>query len=465
MTATQDFVTKMWDDSIVPALSDFVRIPALSPAFDANWSGHGHLDEAAKLMKNWADALGIPGMTSEILQLEGRTPLLFIEIPGDTDDTVMLYGHFDKQPEAEGWWEGFGPWTPRVHDDKLYGRGSGDDGYALFAELAAIQAVRAQGGKVARCVVIIEGSEESGSPDLPPYIEHLSERIGTPSLIVCLDSGCGNYDQLWCTTSLRGNIVGNLTIDILKDGVHSGGASGVVPSSFRILRQLLSRIEDQETGRVLVDELWAEISPERKEQVQKAAEILGDSVRANFPWVEGARPVVDDPAELIFNRTLRPTLSVTGIEGAPPLREAGNVLRPKTAVKLSFRTSPGADCAAGAAALKKILEADPPYSAHVRFNAEPGAGFDAPELAPWMANALAEGSQKYFGKDVVYMGEGGSIPFMGLLGKLYPEAQFLITGVLGPHSNAHGPNEFLHLPAVKRCTACVADVLAAHATR
>ena len=462
---TQDFVNRLWDGSILPALSDFIRIPAKSPAFDANWKANGHLDQAARLMHDWAMAQGIDGLSAEILELPGRTPLLYVETPGDIDDTVMLYGHFDKQPEAEGWWDGFGPWTPRVQNDRLYGRGSVDDGYALFSELAAIQAVRRAGGKLARCILIIEGCEESGSFDLPFYIDHLASRIGTPSLIVCLDSGCGNYEQLWCTTSLRGNIVARLSIDILEDGVHSGDASGVVPSSFRILRQLLSRVEDENTGRILVEELWAPISDGRMEQARTAARILGDEMLTKFPFTPGARPMVTDPLEMILNRTLRPTLSVTGADGIPSTAEAGNVLRPRTVVKLSFRSAPGADTKVAAAKLKEVLEADPPYGAKVSFEASPGVGFDAPPLAPWLAKALSEGSERYFGREVVFMGEGGSIPLMGMLGTRYPDAQFLITGILGPQANAHGPNECLHLPAVKSCTACVAEVLAAHGRR
>ncbi|MCA9757864.1 MAG: M20/M25/M40 family metallo-hydrolase [Candidatus Eisenbacteria bacterium] len=462
---TQAFVNQTWDESILPALSDFIRIPALSPAFDSNWKANGHLDQAAKLMYDWSVSLGIDGLSAEILELPGRTPLLYIEIPGDTPDTVLLYGHFDKQPEAHGWWDGFGPWTPKVHEGRLYGRGSVDDGYALFSELTAIEAVRRRGGKLARCVVIIEGCEESGSFDLPFYIDHLASRIGTPSLIVCLDSGCGNYEQLWCTTSLRGNIVGNLTVEILKDGVHSGDASGVVPSSFRILRQLLSRVEDETTGRILVDELTADISDDRMEQARTVARILGDELRTKFPFVDGASPTSTDPLEMVLNRTFRPTMSVTGADGLPPTAGAGNVLRPSTTVKLSFRTAPGANTQSAAAKLKEVLEADPPYGAHVRYTPNAGYGFDAPPLAPWLGDALQRGSQAYFGRDVVFMGEGASIPLMGMLGQRYPDAQFLVTGALGPHANAHGPNEFLHLDAVKKITACVAEVLAAHGSK
>jgi len=469
---TLEFVEKIWDDSIVPALSDFIRIPAKSPDFDTKWYETGYLDQAAKMIEAWCQSRSIEGLTSEIVQLDDpsqpggkRTPVLFMEIPGDIDDTVLLYGHFDKQPEAEGWNEGFGPWVPRVHENRLFGRGSADDGYAVFASIAAIEAVREKGGKHARCVLVIEGCEESGSYDLPPYLDHLADRIGTPSLVVCLDSGCGNYDQLWMTTSLRGNIVGNLSIDIVKDGVHSGGASGIAPSSFRILRQLLSRLEDEATGEFQVPGLVAEIPASRVEQADGVAKILGDTVWEAVPFVEGARPVSENIQELILNNTWRPTLCVTGADGMPPIAEAGNVLRTGTAVKLSLRVAPTVDTVKGTQIVKEVLEKNPPYGARVQFEGEGGQGFAAPEFAPWLQKAIEDGSRAHFGKEVAFVGEGGSIPLMSLLGTKFPEAQFFIAGVLGPNSNAHGPNEFLDLPMVKRVTACVADVLEAHAGR
>jgi acetylornithine deacetylase/succinyl-diaminopimelate desuccinylase-like protein len=364
-----------------------------------------------------------------------------------------------------GWWEGFGPWTPILKEGKLYGRGGADDGYATFASLTAVRALVEQGAPRARCVILIEGCEESGSFDLPHYMAHLSDRIGTPSLVVCLDSGCGNYEQLWCTTSLRGNIVGTLSVEILSEGVHSGGASGVVPSSFRILRQLLSRIEDPETGRILVPELHREIPRDSVEQAREAAAILGNAIYQEFPFVEGALPMGTDPAELLLNKTWRPTLSVTGMDGIPSIADGGNVLRPRTAAKLSFRIPPHVDEQSATVALRRALESDPPYGATVRFEADPASGWAAPPLAPWLARSVQEASRASFGRDVAFIGEGGTIPFMGMLGREFPEAQFLITGVLGPRSNAHGPNEYLDIEMGKKLTCCVAQVLADHAAR
>ena len=460
-----DFVSGLWDAEIVPQLVEYIRIPNKSPMFDAKWAEHGYMDAAVKLMEDWARSQlsQLPGATLEVIRLEGRTPLIYIEVPGASDDTVMLYGHLDKQPEMSGWADDLGPWKPVIKGDKLYGRGGADDGYAIFGSLAALLALHEQGVPHARCVVMIEACEESGSYDLPYYVDHLAPRIGNPSLVVCLDSGCANYDQLWLTTSLRGMTGGNLTVQVLEEGVHSGDASGVVPSSFRILRELLSRLEDPVTGQIKPKELYVEIPAQRVEQARVSAEVLGTDIYDKFPWVDGMQPVTKDLAELVLNRTWRPQLSVTGVGGMPPLDSAGNVLRPETSVKLSVRVPPTLSGAKAGEFIKQLLEADPPYGAKVTFKLEKdGSGWNAPQLSPWLEQAVADASQHYFGMPAAYMGEGGSIPFMGMLGEKFPKAQFLITGVLGPHSNAHGPNEFLHIPTGKKVTMVVAEVVARH---
>ncbi|MBO9827357.1 M20 family metallopeptidase [Xanthomonas sp. A2111] len=461
------FLSEKWDDDIVPQLVDYIRIPNKSPMFDADWVAHGYMADAVALMERWARAQAIPGLQVEVVQLEGRTPLIYLEVPATGEatgeDTVLLYGHLDKQPEMTGWDADLGPWTPVLKGDRLYGRGGADDGYALFGSLAAIQALQDQGIPHARCVVLIEACEESGSYDLPAYVDHLAARIGKPSLVVCLDSGCGNYEQLWCTTSLRGLAGGNFSVKVLSEGVHSGDASGVVPSSFRVLRDLLSRLEDEATGKIKVDGLYAEIPEERLAQARKVAEVLGDEVYSKFPFLPGMRPMHEDLSELVLNRTWRPALSVTGADGLPPLASAGNVLRPETAVKLSLRLPPTLDGKHAGELLKEVLLRDPPYGAEVSLALEKSSsGWNAPAQSPWLTDAIEAASQAAFGKPAMYMGEGGSIPFMGMLGEKFPGAQFMITGVLGPHSNAHGPNEFLHIPMGKRVTACVSRVIAAH---
>jgi acetylornithine deacetylase/succinyl-diaminopimelate desuccinylase-like protein len=460
------FVEERWEESILPSLVEYIAIPNESPAFDPDWERAGHMDRAVELVAAWCEAHALEGQKLEVVRLPGRTPLIWIEVPGEIDDTVLLYGHLDKQPEMTGWRGDLGPWKPVLEGDRLYGRGGADDGYAAYASLTAIDALQRQGRPHARCVILIEACEESGSPDLPAYIEHLADRIGRPSLVICLDSGCGNYDQLWSTTSLRGLVTGTLRVDVLEEGVHSGDASGIVPSSFRVLRQLLDRIDDTATGVVTEPAFAAKIPDARRHQAAVAAAALGDEVFSKFPFVEGTRPVHEDLTELILNRTWRPALSITGVGGLPGLDQAGNVLRPGTALKLSLRLAPTADASAAAARLKQILEEDPPSGARVRFDAdEPGGGWDAPPLAPWLEAAIDHASRVHFGLPAVFMGEGGSIPFMGMLGERFPAAQFLITGVLGPGSNAHGPNEFLHVPTGKRVTACVAEVLDLHARR
>jgi acetylornithine deacetylase/succinyl-diaminopimelate desuccinylase-like protein len=462
------FIDALWDKEIVPTLTDYIRIPNKSPAFDPQWAEHGYMDKVVALFEGWAreKLKKLPGSSLEVVRLKDRTPLIFIEIPGAMDDTVLLYGHLDKQPEMKGWAEGTGPWEPVIKNDKLYGRGGADDGYAMFASLSAILALREQARKHARCVIVIEACEESGSYDLPFYIDHLSDRIGTPSLVVCLDSGCGNYDQLWLTTSLRGIAMGVLNVRVLDEGVHSGDASGIVPSSFRISRTLLSRVEDEKSGDIRLEDLFVQVPPGRIAEAKQAAEILGDAVYSKMPFSGSTRPMNEDLAELVLNRTWRPALAVTGMDGYPQPENAGNVLLPYTSAKLSFRLPPTCDADTATKTIKRTLEADAPYGAHVEFDAEEGqSGWNAPALAPWLADSLKRASTKHFGAPVAFMGEGGSIPFMAMLGKRYPKTQFVVTGVLGPHSNAHGPNEFLHIPTGKKVSACIADILADHAAQ
>ena len=468
--SSQSFVDEIWMDSIVPELVEYIRIPNKSPHFDPDWVEHGYMEDAVRRIHDWCAAQDIPGMQVEIVRLEGRTPLIFIDIPaangGDANDTILLYGHLDKQPEMTGWAEGLGPWTPVIRDDKLYGRGGADDGYAAFGSLTAIMAVQREQMPHARCVVIIEACEESGSYDLPYYIEHLRDRIGQPSLVICLDSGSGNYEQLWLTVSLRGMAAGTLRAEVLSEGVHSGYASGVVPSSFRVLRQLIARLEDADTGRIVPDYLHAEIPEQRLEQTRRMALELGDGVWQEYPFLEGMQPMGADNVERLLNRTWRPALSYTGIGGLPPLDSAGNVLRPWSALKLSMRLPPTVDGEQASRRLQETLEANPPSGARVHFERDQAAsGWNAPAIAPWLHESLESASQAAFGGSVMYMGEGGTIPFMAMLGEAYPQAQFMITGVLGPKSNAHGPNEFLHLPYARRLTTCVARVIIGHSQR
>ena len=459
------FVDQCWGDEVVPTLVEYIKIPNKSPSFDPDWATHGYMDQAVSLFERWARAKlhSLPGSSLDIVRLPGRTPVILIEVPGEGRDTVLLYGHLDKQPEMVGWAEGYGPWIPRLEGDRLFGRGGADDGYAMFGALSALLALREQGVPNARCVVLIEACEESGSYDLPHYVDHLADRIGRPSLVICLDSGCGNYDQLWLTTSLRGLVSGTLNVRVLTEGVHSGYASGVVPSSFRILRQLLSRLEDEATGAVRPPELYAQIPSERVAQARRAAAVLGTQVYTEYPFTPGVAPMTDDPTELVLNRTWRPQLAVTGIAGLPRPIDAGNVMLPFTETKLSLRLPPTLDAERAGELLRSLLEKDPPYGAHVSLElGSSAAGWNAPPLSPWLEQSLERASEAAFGAAPAYLGEGGSIPFMAMLGAKFPQAQFAVTGVLGPHSNAHGPNEFLHIPTGKRVSVVIAQVLADH---
>jgi acetylornithine deacetylase/succinyl-diaminopimelate desuccinylase-like protein len=457
-------VGKTWDESIVEQLVNYVRIPNKSPMFDPQWESHGYMESAVQLMASWCRAQPVPGMRVEVRRIPGKTPLLLVDVPGELPGCVLLYGHLDKQPEFTGWLPGLGPWEPVIREGKLYGRGAADDGYAVFSSLTAIAALKAQKVPLARCVLLIEACEESGSIDLPAHLEALGDTIGDPSLVICLDAECGNYEQVWCTTSLRGILIGKLRVRVLTEGVHSGMATGIAPTPLRIVSQLLGRIESPVTGELLVDELQASIPKDRYAQAIAAAKVLGAEVAGKLPWAPGVQPVSNDPVELILNSTWRGTLAVTGAEGFPPVGSAGNVLLPELSFKLSLRLPPTTDATRAAKALRETLERDPPYGAQVRFEAPGGTnGWNAPAFAPWLEESITRASKEIYGREAVHIGCGGSIPFMGMLGARFPSTQFFITGVLGPHSNAHGPNEFLHIEYAKKLTACVSMVLADHA--
>ena len=474
LDATQmlSHVTARWDGDIVQQLTDYIAIPAKSPMFAPDWEQQGLLDTVVRNAAAWVEEQKVEGLQLEVVRLPGRTPVLFFEIAAtrpQSRQSVLMYGHLDKQPEFSGWRSDLGPWTPKYEDGKLYGRGGADDGYAVYASIVAVQELKRQGVPHPRIVGLIETSEESGSRDLLPYIDALKDRLGEVALVVCLDSGAGNYDQLWLTTSLRGMASGTLRVEILTEGVHSGDASGLVPSSFRIMRQVLDRLEDSVTGRLLPASFHCEVPAERLAQARATAAILGDEVYRRFPWAHHdcggstafALPTTTNPVDALLRRTWQPTLSVTGAEGFPALQDAGNVLRPYSAFKLSLRLPPLVDAAACVQEMKALLEDNAPYQARVTWESASGAnGWNAPPTVPWFEDALNAASQAHFGAPCGHIGQGGTIPLMGLLSKGFPKAQMMVCGVLGPKSNAHGPNEFLHVPYAKKLTAAVAQVIA-----
>lgn len=459
----KDFINNTWQQSIIPELTEYIKNPCKSPAFDKNWQNNKYLHQAVTQFKTWVLKQNIKNLSLDIIELPNRTPLLYIEIDKyntDNSETILLYGHLDKQPEMTGWDENKSPWQPVLENNKLYGRGGADDGYALFASVTAIKAIQEHNKSHPRCVIIIEACEESGSYDLPYYIDYLKDKINTPSLVICLDSGCGNYDQFWLTTSLRGVLCGTLTVELISEGIHSGMASGIVPSSFRIARQLLSRIEDELNGKITIEDFYCPIPKNRIKEAELAAEILNTEIYSELPFYNNTKPVSDNNVELLLNRTWRPQLAITGADGLPSIDNAGNVMRPKTSLVLSMRLPPNVDSRTAINKLQQVLEENPPYNAKVSFTPRESAnGWNSPEIAPWLKDILNTASDNAFGKPAAFWGEGGTIPFMSMLGEKFPESQFVITGVLGPKSNAHGPNEFLHLDMAKKLTYCVSEVI------
>ncbi len=461
---TSETVDRIIDAAVIPALSEYIALPALSPAFDPSWATTGAIDEAMAAFVAYARRRPIASLHVEIDRIEGRTPVLFCEIaPTEpSSPTTLIYGHLDKQPALGQWREGLGPFTPVIEDSRLYGRGAADDGYAFFAALAAVEAVQATGGSHGRIVIVIEASEESGSPDLDVHLDRLGEQIGQPDIVVCLDSGCVTYDRLWITTSLRGIVTGSLRVAVAREGVHSGHAGGIVPSPWRIARALIDRLEDRESGDITLPALRSEIPAHRRHEIDAVAEDLGEDGAGVFPFLSGVVPEGSGPADRIARGTWHAALAVIGVDGIPAIADAGNVALPNLDIKLAIRLPPDIDADVAARALEAALTDDPPSGAHVEFDVEQVAsGWDAPALDPVITATLEQSSVARFGRGPSSIGLGGSIPFLGTLGARYPNAQLLATGVLGPESNAHGPNEFLHLPTLRALTCTLADLLSA----
>ena len=457
-----------WRDDILPTLIEYIRIPNRSPAFDSDWERHGDMDRAIRLVRDWCRAHLPKQARLEIQNLPGRTPLLYFEVPAHPSlknlPPVFFYGHLDKQPEFEGWRPGLGAWTPVIENGRLYGRGGADDGYAVFASIAALKLLAEEKHPLPRAIGLIECSEESGSIDLAAHLDALASHLIHPGLIVCLDAECGNYEQLWYTTSLRGNLIGELRVQTLTEGVHSGAAGGIVPSTFQIARALLERIERAETGEIVIENLTVPIPSERKHEITQAAKILGDLTLKRFPWAGSTQPRFKNPEEALLANSWLPALEITGADGLPSIQAGGNVLRPTTALKISLRLPPTLPPQSALEALQNVFSAEAPYRAHVTFHAHSVMpGWNAPKFAPWLLDVLQQSSNTHFGHSALAMGTGGSIPFMQMLAERYPETQYFVTGVLGPGANAHGPNEFLDLKTVIRLTSCLGEILAAYA--
>jgi acetylornithine deacetylase/succinyl-diaminopimelate desuccinylase-like protein len=465
--AIAKFIDGLWDEEIVAEICEFIRIPNKSPLFDPDWVAHGHMDRAVRHMCDWARARTseLSGVSVEVLRLADRTPLILIDVPGSSSDTALLYGHLDKQPEMDGWQMTTGPWDPKIVDEKLYGRGAADDGYAVYAAVAALLALERQSIPYPRCVILIEACEESGSYDLPAYVKHVRERLGQVTLVICLDSACATWDRLWLTTSLRGFVSALVRVQTLQHGVHSGDAAGVAPCAFRILRELLSRIEYEQNGHVLMSQLHVPIPAQAHSDIRSCADILGDELVRRVALIPGVEPMRDDPVELLLDRAWRPKMTVTGFEGLPAPKYAGTVQQPHVSAKLTFRLPPTMSATTAGHAIQQELTRDPPSGSSVEVQL--GAmvnGWVATPLSMRMREAVETASRCAFGQSPAFIAEGGTVPFMGMLGEIFPDAEFVITGVLGPGANAHGPDEFLDIPTAKRVTRAVAEILATHAT-
>jgi len=457
----QNYIEEEFEKSFLPGIKEFIEIPNTSRLYDQEWESNGLILKAAKHLCEWSRNQNLKNAKIELIHEPSKTPMIFIEVEGTSPESevVLFYGHLDKQPHMVGWRENLGPTKPVIEDDKLYGRGSADDGYSIFAAILIIKACQALGLPHPRCVITIEADEESESRDLPYYYDLLKDRIGTPSIMICLDSGAGNWDQLWITSTLRGIIECNLNVKIITEGVHSGDGSGVIPDTMRIIRMLLDRLENPVTGEMHKD-FQVEIPAERYQQAVATANLLKDKIRESFPFVQTGQPVDPDHVVQYINRIWKSTLVITGIDHIPSTDKAGNVLRPETKVKLSIRLPPTLNDKETIPKLKEILLKDPPYGAEVTVDdIFPGNGWNAPSMEKSLEESINQASINFFGKEAAYMGEGGSIPFMDILSEKFPKCQFIVTGVIGPNTNAHGPNEFLHLPFTKKLICCLIQVI------
>ena len=454
-----NFIDKQWDESALPSLCDFIEIPALSPSFDPDWEENGYLDAAIDNFIFWVKSLPLEKVTISVHRLKNRSPVLLITIGGTADSEVLFYSHLDKQPEATGWSKGKGPWKPVIEDDWLFGRGSVDDGYGSYAGILSVLGLQEQGIPHPTCRFLIETGEESGSPDLELYLDELKVHLGIPDLVIILDTGGMDYDRLWITQSLRGIVAGTLSVKVSSVGVHSGHGSGVMPSSFRLARQLLSRIEDEETGEILPKWLHTEVSDEMKETCAHIVNMKGDELK-NFPLLEGVKKQVEDPLDIFIAMNLKPSLSVIGAAGIPPIESAGNVLRTNTDLKISIRTPPGIDATLVSEKVQELLESNSPNGAHVTAEmTEVANGFLSPKLPDSVSSDLEEACKKFYGNPFMDLYIGGTIPVMAMLQARYADSKFIITGAGGPGGNAHGPDEKLHIPTAKKVTKCMSSVV------
>ena len=450
-------IDKIWDTRALPALMDFIRIPCKSTAFDPHWESNGYLNQACTFISAWVKQQ-LPQASCEIIQEPGKTPCLWLDVPAyhaQTDNTVAFYGHLDKQPEASGWSEGLGPWTPVIRDGKLFGRGCSDDGYSVFLMISALVSLREQGLGHPHCVGIFETQEESGSIDLPHYLTALKERFNHPISLFVLDNQCCDYQRLWLNTSLRGVISAVLRVKTLHHNVHSGTYSGILPDAFAIAQHLLSRIHEPLSGRVLLDSFHTQIPENRKKQLLQAAKLLEASTSYYPPLLDGVQTKTTSVFDSIYNSTWEPALTVTAIDGLANLNQAANVVPKEIALKLSIRIPPNIDLARAIQDLEKTVTQNVPFHASVTLeDIRQGSGWTPPLTAQNQETErlLNTCSQSVFHEDVAFSATGGSISIIPEFEKCLPGTSIMLLGVLGPGSNAHGPDESLNIEYVKKLT-------------
>lgn len=448
----KQFVESEFTNNALPSFKTFLTIENCTPAYDPDWDKNGLLKSAASHLKAYAlKSSGVQGLNAILSSDEGKTPFLLVTVDSTSGDgkSILLYGHFDKQPPNSGWSQGLGPYLPVEKDGYLYGRGSADDGYAFYAMLTIIKALQNFNIPHPKFVIILEGSEESGSIDLPIYIEEYQQFIGQPDLILALDSGIIDYNRIWLTSSLRGVVSCDLTVKTLTKGVHSGKGSGIAPESFMIIRKLLSKLEDYNDQSRMKD-FEVEIPDSEKTKISKAVEVMGDDWCSKIPILPGMKLLGDTPTDRLINWTWKPALTVAGARGIPNVKDAGNVLRPYTTLYLSIRTPPTFD---GILNGKKILEDitnQTPFNSTVLIeNYEAFNGSLIKEPSDNLKSQIDNLAKNYISGGMAQIPVGISIPFTTIFSQYFPKSQILVTGCAGVDSNAHGPNERLNLSYTK----------------
>lgn len=456
-------IEQFWLEEAQPTLMDFIRLPSKSTAFDPQWKEHGYLLQACRLAANWIQKI-IPDATCEIIEDEGKTPCLFVEIGSNDlerqEKTIAFYGHLDKQPENEGWKDGLGPWTPYFDGEYLFGRGACDDGYSVFAMITAVETLRRSKMKHPRIVAIFETQEESGSSDLEGYLHQLKAKIGSPECFIVLDNQCGDYNRLWLNTSLRGNISGTLSVSTMSYGVHSGSFSGIVPDPFTVAMTLLGRIQHPETGEILLDTLQAQIPALRLKQIQEVSLRMGDQIWKTAPLLENVQPKYGNNDAILIQSTWKPSLTIIGIDGIPSIQNAGNVIQGSVSLRLSFRIPPGIDIDNALQSINDCFTQNIPYGCSVTWNSlEYLPGWCAPSHSVKYEKLFHDAGEQVFEEKTLACGQGASIGFIPKFEKLFPKTEIILIGVLGPQSNAHSPNEALNVLYTQKLIETIAIVL------